>query len=1050
MATNFWNGDKAKFLLDKLELKSGNQILTLTADPTFVATDAPIGSFGPFSGALYIKGDNGLTTNWFRVVTEVELLFVVNKLINLSSTGVLDGGDLSLVSGTQFTVSDGYGTIVDNTDPSLPIAIDVVWAGLGNITVSNLGTQAVYIAIDSAGLVVQSVTPWTPTQRRNLIILGSGVITGGALVFIASQPVKIIDVSGDVYDLADSVGIVNLNGNVIGDNGANLELSKTSGSMYSVHANYDVNHKDPSTLNQASFVTTDLNKGLSMFYDDGAGGVIVEAQSTVVKPTFWDDGTGTLNTVNANNWSVIRVYLAPELNLLFASYGRDEYNNLNQARQRFQTEDVVAGAGLEALSLRGWIFLRGGASDLTSAGDALFLRAGKFGDNVSGGASGIDNNQQETYENSPNGDIVLDPTVGVKAVRDNATPIGTNLFEVTDNADASKFFETDVNGSRSQNIDNGKFDILPTNPKDFYINTMRHYPFADAETGNNATYDGGGTIDGGMGKNSSTPINGTESLTYVSLGGTSVNDYFNIKTITLAPNQVGTTIAWEGIYEYDGLDDEIRIIIWDVANSQELNGTLNTFKAAASSTKFSISVDVPSNATDIKFGGHVKSMAAVSVLEIANCRLTTDPFVFKEVATTQEIGHLAATNTLLDLTGEIRFDLANVTSTGDSIIIPTDNAGAGRTDFIATKKCTVDVSASGPLATINRQLGIVKNTVVVVAGTEIFSANRVAGMSGQMDLEEGDEFSITVAVNSVFDATAVTSGTDRFSLLISATAFEENIISYNAKDVADTNVRASTFNSFSGNVYTFTTLENNQGGTVTPTIGTGEFLIEESGIYNMTLNSNPDTAGVTAAICKNETSISYGPNTLGTEEASTADDNVNVVASAYLVEGDIIRCLGNGGGINIAGRVNFTIVKVGQGDLMGIPSSVLIPSTFETNFLTSNFTAGGAMPDLTFNVEIGKAYEVKVNSFINSGTSVGQTVRIDVAHDSATILLTGINTTTGTIFDTFENSSVKFIATATTVTFSCVVTSTGGQIRGNSTLSQTWAQLTLLPNTIEV
>ena len=71
MATNYWNGSLAQFLLNKIRLKDGVSFEQLGANPTVVAAEANTGSLGIFGTALYQKQDSGSTTNWADLTAPV-------------------------------------------------------------------------------------------------------------------------------------------------------------------------------------------------------------------------------------------------------------------------------------------------------------------------------------------------------------------------------------------------------------------------------------------------------------------------------------------------------------------------------------------------------------------------------------------------------------------------------------------------------------------------------------------------------------------------------------------------------------------------------------------------------------------------------------------------------------------------------------------------------------------------------------------------------------------------------------------------------------------
>lgn len=60
------------------------------------------------------------------------------------------------------------------------------------------------------------------------------------------------------------------------------------------------------------------------YYQDGAGGWTESAATTAIDNTYWDDGTGTLNTLTANRYGVHWIFLTPD-SLLYALYGRGDY-----------------------------------------------------------------------------------------------------------------------------------------------------------------------------------------------------------------------------------------------------------------------------------------------------------------------------------------------------------------------------------------------------------------------------------------------------------------------------------------------------------------------------------------------------------------------------------------------------------------------------------------------------------------------------------------------------------------------------------------------------
>jgi hypothetical protein len=84
-----WNGLFAKILRTNINLFDQKYILSLTSDPTVVATNAPAGSIGMYNsgvaGDLYIKQDAGTTTNW-------DLLSIISGSISPNALVATDAG----------------------------------------------------------------------------------------------------------------------------------------------------------------------------------------------------------------------------------------------------------------------------------------------------------------------------------------------------------------------------------------------------------------------------------------------------------------------------------------------------------------------------------------------------------------------------------------------------------------------------------------------------------------------------------------------------------------------------------------------------------------------------------------------------------------------------------------------------------------------------------------------------------------------------------------------------------------------------------------------
>jgi hypothetical protein len=180
-------------------------------------TDAPI-----FAG-LTINGNIGVSGN----VDDV-------KIRKMASTGLLYGGMLSIGTGgsgvaTTFNLSSGAGQIVDNTfEPNIISSLS--WNTFTDYALTYLNTNAVsFIAIDGNGNIIQQTTDFTAAQYRQYVVIGVVVHSNLTTVNAVNQSQNIIyDIHGQYHDIAQALGIFNINGNVISANGFNIFLNKSS------------------------------------------------------------------------------------------------------------------------------------------------------------------------------------------------------------------------------------------------------------------------------------------------------------------------------------------------------------------------------------------------------------------------------------------------------------------------------------------------------------------------------------------------------------------------------------------------------------------------------------------------------------------------------------------------------------------------------------------------------------------------------------------------------------------------------------------------------
>lgn len=337
---------------------------------------------------VYITGINDVQNYTSRQLTikqlpsTVGIVMAVTPLVE--STGLIGGGAVSVNSGdnTLVDISAGSGQVVDSTtNPLNPLLTPVSWAiktGYNLTTTADPGDLvAIYLALDSGGLVVERLALPTPEERRNTIDLGI-VARNDAdqIVFAGSGPTNIIhNPSSQLQDLMAAWGPFNIVGNRIQPNAADLQIKKTEGTVFRNGVNFQIDGKNPHMIVLAE------QAPVSPFnYKLGDGTDIAFASQ--IDPDSYDDGTSTLATVPNRKWTVqyISVFASGVVEVL---YGQEIFSNEEDAIIAISNIDfVIPSDSQEAIPLA-FLVLQQGDTSLTADRFYRISRGGTGGGSVS-------------------------------------------------------------------------------------------------------------------------------------------------------------------------------------------------------------------------------------------------------------------------------------------------------------------------------------------------------------------------------------------------------------------------------------------------------------------------------------------------------------------------------------------------------------------------------------------------------------------------------------------------------------------------------------------
>ena len=212
---------------------------------------------------------------------------------------------------------------------------------------------------------------------------------------------------------------------------------------------------------------------------------------------------------------------------------------------------------------------------------------------------------------------------------------------------------------------------------------------ADFSTGNSATFQGGGTLDGVLSDETTSPISGTSSLKYVA-GASSLNDYFSSPVIDVDFKQQDNDSGFTFYFTWGGTTT-IEAVVWDETNSSKLNSVLDTIGTADNATRYSATFYPPSTCIQVRYGFHIlEAPTNGDILIVDDVEFSTNPFTYKDIVETQTsffqeyLGYGSVNN-------KIPYYQPVVRESGGGIYSIENNATNGWS-LTALKDCVVDIA----------------------------------------------------------------------------------------------------------------------------------------------------------------------------------------------------------------------------------------------------------------------------------------------------------------------------------------------------------------------
>ncbi len=366
---------------------------------------------------------------------------LAHQFRGILSTGLHDGGALSVNGGdnTKFDVAAGSGIFVDaTTDPDNPVITEFSFGPFAAVAPTFLATHPVtYIAVDNLGALVQLNTELTPSQRRDYVGIGVVVHSNNVIVNVINNlPTMALNVQAQLTDLGEAFGLFNKTGNEITAAGANLNISKSVGTLFFMGSNFQADPKNPNLLP----IAADSPAAFRYRNQDGAE----NGEITLIDPTMWDDGGVTTLVPNNNNATLQRVYIFPSGQVRIQR-GQVVYSNLSAAIDALASDSPVVEPNISQNGLLLCVIaVKKSTLLLNSTGDARFFTASRLGDLLAAGSNAV-GTFQDIYNNSTIPQVLTSALLGAVTFRRGSGADTDDVIAIQNGA-GTKTFSVDGNG----------------------------------------------------------------------------------------------------------------------------------------------------------------------------------------------------------------------------------------------------------------------------------------------------------------------------------------------------------------------------------------------------------------------------------------------------------------------------------------------------------------------------------------------------------------------------------------------------------------------------
>lgn len=296
------------------------------------------------------------------------------------TTGLLEGGVISIASSSTVSWTAGRGIVTDYSDPENPNPIDVIWGSVSGIAPASLSTDGTTLfGYDSTGSIEMRLsTAITIEDAHDVIWFGSATHISSTIVSVLTAPGNLAyDGIGSFTDFINLIiGPANADGNIYGANGSNMNIDVIGGNAYMIGSNFRTN---PALSDIKPLISDTALSFQKVYKSAGAGlSVIYDGVPTdTIDPSQYDDGSGTLATTTAGYWTIQRIFRSRSGGT-FIAYGQEEFSTKSLALEALGKETFIEKSPLPFMLYRCSLLVVQGASDLSDTAEAEFHTQSSF------------------------------------------------------------------------------------------------------------------------------------------------------------------------------------------------------------------------------------------------------------------------------------------------------------------------------------------------------------------------------------------------------------------------------------------------------------------------------------------------------------------------------------------------------------------------------------------------------------------------------------------------------------------------------------------------